>query len=101
MANAGDESKVAEAGRKERDIRKREILGMQAILDTEPGREFLWRLITRAKVFESIWDGSAKIHYNAGQQDFGHWIMAEITEANPTALVEMMMKKAKEGEANV
>lgn len=100
VKNAADEQQVAQATEKEKLERELELDDLRKVLATESGRRLLWRLLTRASVHKSIWEPSAKIHYNSGQQDFGHFIEAEVLEANDEAYFQMMresqIKKKKE-----
>lgn len=91
VGNAGDEQQVASAIGKERRIRTRELNDVRAVLATEEGRRFIWRLMEQCKVFESVkaTDDSTTL-YNAGRQDVGHFVMTELVEARPNALIEMM-----------
>ena len=92
VGNAADKKQVKEGGRKERDKRKDELADLKAVLDTDPGRRVMWRLMEQCKVFGSIWESSAKIHYNAGQQDLGHYLMGEVVAADEDALFKMMQE---------
>lgn len=97
VGNAGDEQQVASAVGKERRIRTRELNDVRAVLATEEGRRFLWRLMGQCKVFESVKAGDdAMTNYNVGRQDIGHFVMAEVAEARPNALIEMMIEAQKE-----
>lgn len=84
--------KEQEQARRRRDL---EIADVKAVLDTEAGKRLMWRLLEEASVFESIWDPSSKIHYKAGKQDFGHFLLAEIGRASPEAYVQMMHQAQK------
>lgn len=95
--NAADEEQVKQARSREKRIRERELSDIRYLLQSPQGRRFLWKLMGRCKTFESIWEPSAKIHFNAGQQDLGHFIMAEIIEADENSLLQMM-KESKQGE---
>lgn len=97
VRNVADKEKINESAAKIKRKRTLELDDLRRILDTDFGRRFVWRLLSRARVFETIWEPSAKIHYNAGQQDFGHFIMAELVECKPDALVQMM-NEAKKGD---
>ena len=97
VRNAADATQVQAARKKEHHVRTQELLDMRELLKTLAGRRFLWRLLSRCRVLESIWEGSARIHYNAGQQDIGHFIMGEITEADAGAFI-MMMQENKQNE---
>jgi hypothetical protein len=94
--NAGDEQQVKEARRKEKYIRKNELADVREVLAIPAGRRLLWRLMKHCKVWESVWHPSALIHYNSGQQDVGHFLLTEISEAQPTALVDMIIENQKE-----
>lgn len=94
--NAADESKVKEQANKLRRGRELEINDMKFLLSTIEGRRTFWRLLSHCKSFGSVFNLTNEIFYNSGKQDVGHYIMAEITEANEDAFFQMM-KEAKEG----
>lgn len=96
VRNAADESQVREAGKQERFQRRQELDDLRAVLSLEAGQRLLWRLLEHCQVFHSIWHPSALIHHNAGRQDVGHFLLSEITTAQPDALVKMMAKQQKE-----
>lgn len=97
VGNAADGRQVEEARRKEKDKRKGEIEDLKVVLASKQGRRVLWRVLKHCKVFESIWDASSRIHHNAGRQDTGHFIMAEICSADEESLFTMM-REAKEAD---
>ena len=99
MKNAADEAQVKRSVEREKSVRERELMDLKILLSSPEGRRFIWRLMGKAKVFESVWEQSAKIHYNAGQQDFGHFLMAEVVEADQKALF-LMMQESKKKEEN-
>jgi hypothetical protein len=100
VKNAADEAQVKEAEGKVRRGRDRELEDLRVILSTPHGRRFMWRLMGHCRVHGSIWEPSAKIHYNSGQQDIGHFLQAEIVEAGEQFYFQMM-KEAKENLNNV
>lgn len=87
--NAADPTQVKFAERKARQQEELFGAGLRQVLDTEAGRVVLWGLLERAGIYRSIWDPSAKIHYNAGRQDFGHELLALIVEASPENYLQM------------
>lgn len=95
-----DESQTLKARKKrDKEIENKDlrwIEGIKQICKTTAGREVLWRILGSCKVFGSVWEPSAKIHYNAGKQDVGHWLMAEIVRADENILFKMMTE-SKEG----
>lgn len=80
--------------------RQQELKDLKDVCASESGRRFLWRVLEKCKTFESIWEGSAKIHYNSGKQDVGHFLMAEITEADEMILFTMMKESKERAEVN-
>jgi len=96
VKNAADEGQVREAEKRERFTRRDELDDLRMVLETKQGRRLLWRLMTHCRVFESIYHASALIHYNAGMQDVGHFLLAEITSASSGALMTMMQEQQKE-----
>lgn len=96
VRNASNPREVARGKRLEERRRERELGDLRAVLTTEEGRRVIWRLLEHCAVFQSIWHPSALIHHNAGRQDVGHFLMAEVQEADELAYFEM----AREARAN-
>jgi hypothetical protein len=92
VKNAADPRQVKAAERNEKDKRELELDDLRALLKTAEGRRFLWRLIGQCRTFESIWTANAQIHYNAGQQDLGHFLIAEIVEADEEGYLLMQQE---------
>lgn len=95
VKNAADEGQVKEAEQKARFHKDQEANDMRAVLDVPAGRRVLWRLLQHCRAMESIWEPSAKIHYNAGRQDVGHYLLSEIVSANEDAFL-LMQKEARD-----
>jgi hypothetical protein len=96
VRNAANKKQVKSAKATAKFVREGELKDISAMLGTVEGRRVAWRILTKCRVFESIWHGSAMIHYNSGQQDLGHWLMSEITDADEALLFKMM--KENKGE---
>lgn len=71
----------------DREISRKE---MREVLKTREGRNVLWRILEQCHLFSSIWRQSAEIHYLAGKQDVGHYVLAEILDADEDAFIIMM-----------
>jgi hypothetical protein len=95
VKNATDTRQVHHAARKDKDRRKRDLAAWRAVLGTPEGRLVLWNMLEHCQVFTSIWHPSALIHHASGKQDVGHFLMAEITEADEDRLF-LMMKEASQ-----
>lgn len=97
VGNAADSEQVHEAAEKIKLSKLNDAECLKAILETKQGRTVIWKWLKHCKVFESIYDSSARIHYNAGKQDVGHFLLAEVLQANKNAYLQMM-QEAEEGE---
>lgn len=78
VRNAADPKQVKFAEQVERRRAQRFFDAMHAVMDTPEGRIVMATLIRRAGVYRSIWHPSSEIHYNAGRQDYGHELMADL-----------------------
>jgi hypothetical protein len=96
VKNAADAVQVKAAAEKELRGRERDMNDLRHVLNDVRGRRFVWKLLGHCRTFESIFEASAKIHYNSGRQDVGHYLLAEIGEANEEALFVMMRESQKE-----
>lgn len=92
VGNASSRKQLDEAGKKEkqRDFMERD--DFRKLADLPEFRRFIWRMLGRTKVFESVWSPNAQIHYNAGQQDVGHILMGMFEEFAPEHF-HLMMKE--------
>lgn len=89
VRNAGDPRQVKFAAQVEQRRVERFARAMSAVLASIEGRIVLAQLIRRAGVFRSIWHPSAEIHYNAGRQDYGHELMADLVAIDEDAYQQM------------
>ena len=101
VKNAADPQQVKRAGELEERSRERELNDLRVVLQSREGRRTVWRLLEKCRAFESVFEASAKIYYNAGRQDVGHYLMAEVVEADEEALFLMMRENKQERFENV
>jgi len=95
VKNAASPKQVNKAEKREELNRDSELNDIRAVLSTAEGQRFVWRLMEKCKTFNSIWQSSALIHYQSGQQDIGHFLMAEIVEADEELLFNLMKQNMK------
>jgi hypothetical protein len=89
VKNAASKKQVESAEARQRRLQAREVSDMREILSTSSGRRFLWNLMAKCKTFESVFETSSRIAYNAGQQDIGHFLLAKIDEADAAMFFKM------------
>ena|ERR1019366_3909337 len=92
IRDTGDKQSIERVAKKQENTRQQLREDYLALLNNASGRRVLWSIMAQCKTFESIWDPSSKVHYNAGRQDVGHFLMAKIMEVKPDAFTTMMIE---------
>lgn len=95
VANASDPKQVKKAETKERLGQRQQDDDLRWVMSTPAGRRFLWSMMSDCKTFAPVWESSARIHYNAGQQDIGMGIFRNIMRLEPETFLKM--KREQEG----
>lgn len=95
VSNASDEEQQKKGKDVAREAELRYTKALQQVLATPEGKVVLWDLLGFCRTFASVWEGGAKISYNSGQQDVGHYLMDRIIRADPAAFLEMMVKNPR------
>lgn len=90
VKNAADPKQVKHAERAEKKARELELADLRELLKTESGRRFVFRVMGYCKLFSDIWDPSSRIHFNAGIQHVGNWLLAEVTASDEESFFTMM-----------
>jgi hypothetical protein len=95
VGNAGSERQVRKAERRAKERIDRFRDGLLATLSSAPGRAFIWGLLGEARVYASVWnDHGSRMAFNVGQQDYGHWLLAECLEVDE-ALTQLMEQEGR------
>jgi len=77
------------------------LASCRVLMSTREGRFVVWEWLDRAGIWRSVWDASGmQVHFNAGQQEFGFAIKADI-EAADAELFDLMVREHREWEAQV
>lgn len=98
VKNAADSKQVHKAKREVINLDLQNKNDLKFLLKSIEGRRFLWRLLGHCGAFSSVWEPSARIHYNAGKQDVGHFLLAEITNADSEGFLKMMQENKENGD---
>jgi hypothetical protein len=96
VTNAASKKQVERAGKVEHFRHEKDRREFAELLEDPRFRRYIWRLMADCKIHESIFEQNSKIYYNAGVQDVGHRILAQLLEARPPALLQMMQENEKE-----
>lgn len=97
LYDAGDEIQVRKRKTKAQLQREQEISDLRAVLDTEPGKRLLWRLLGECGIHRDPFSTNALAMAKAvGAQSIGRFIEVEIAEACPEKFLEMQLLAMKE-----
>ena len=92
--DAGDEAKVKDARVSARDKDRLRKEAICAIMDVPACREYLWELLEFCKTFQSPFASNALVMaHNAGEQNVGFKILADITDAAPAQYINLLEEK--------
>lgn len=70
-----------------------EIAQLNALLQDEPMRDFLWRVLGHCHIFQSTYQKNfGDMALLEGKRQIGLWLLNEICEADPQAEIAMKQK---------
>ncbi len=79
VQDAGDEKQVTKAKKRGKIDRQKELEGLNDILATYNGREFIWRLLAECGLTDQAPYGNAELMNRfEGKRDVGIWTVLEI-----------------------
>jgi hypothetical protein len=93
-----NEVDVEKQEQKAKEVRRQELNDIRTVLSSVSGRRLVWRLLESCNTFSSIYSEEPLLMARlSGKQDLGHFLMAEIVEADEGLLLRLMKdNKAKE-----
>lgn len=97
VTNAADATQIKAARKSQKRVRTIELEDIRDAVKTPGGRRFIWRVLQQCGTFESTFSSTAGLsQYNAGRQDIGHFLLSELTHAQPDLLPALMAEAYKE-----
>ena len=99
----GQERTAARSAEEERLAKEKETGDLRWVMSTKQGRRFMWRLLSRAGVFQSSFStNNAVMAFNEGNRNAGLQQLNDVMEACPDRYTEMLaeQKDAKDGNRN-
>ncbi|MBR4592305.1 MAG: hypothetical protein IKO35_03770 [Elusimicrobiaceae bacterium] len=75
----------------EKQLKKRNISDIQAVLKSAQGRRLLWRILQACRIRQHSFvpADAASTAFHCGQQSIGLFLLADIEEASPHAYAQM------------
>lgn len=89
VTNSEDREQLDAATDKLQSLEENRSNDLRHVMASPQGRRALWRVLTECQVFGSIMETNARIYYNSGKQDVGHWLLAEMNMASEDLFFEM------------
>lgn len=98
VTNAEDQRQIKRARRAAARAERLARADLEAVLATAEGRRVLWRILAHCNVFDTavdirVWNPT-QITFATGRQDVGHFVLAQIMDARPDALLLMIQEHA-------
>jgi len=91
VRNAADAHQVRDAKKKAKRLRREELDDVKSVLDLPAGRRLVWRLMKQARTFgTSFGHDDRTTSFREGERNVGNWVLHEVMEADPAALLDMM-----------
>ena len=94
--DSSDEQHVKGRKTKAKIRREDQLSAMRDIIESKGGAEFLWRLLSRCRLYETSFTGNSQTFFNEGKREIGLWVLAEIMAADPNAYARLMTKHQEE-----
>jgi hypothetical protein len=95
VRNAADPEQVRSARKAEADEVETARDDMLAVLSHPASRRFLWRLLDFCHLHEVIYPSDLAA-FREGERNVGLYVLKQIEEAQPEALIEMMVARKAE-----
>ncbi len=101
--DAGDERSVKERKQTFKLIHEREVEELRQILQTNGGRAFVWRQLSRCGIFKAPLTDALETFRELGRRDIGLELLDEVFTSDAEAFIVMMREdqmRKSEGEGN-
>ena len=99
--DVGEKKQVQHRKTKAKLLAERELEELRWLLNHPGGRWFLWRLLEKCGLYEtlSVYDPHT-MAIKSGQRDIGLWVIGEIERANTKGYL-LLMNESKDRDRNV
>jgi hypothetical protein len=95
VSNAADAAQVRHSGNAEADQRALEDNDLRALLGSQSGRRFIWRLLGQVGTYRSPFSPDALVMArDAGRQAVGQWLLGECGRVDGEAMLVMSREAA-------
>lgn len=93
-----DKFQDAASKNKTKSARLKELADLKSLMSRPEFRRFVYRFLTRAHCFKSIFNEPSIMAHNAGWQDSGFFVMEEVSQASSAAYFLMLKESASAAE---
>lgn len=96
--NAGDPEQVKRREDAALRERRQELEDVRYIVSTPPGKRYFRKLLERGSVFATTFTGNSQTFFKEGMRNMALGILADVSEAAPEMIVDLMIRKDTEDE---
>ena len=96
QTNTESTKQLKKAAKQEKTKQEQDQLDVHALLGDPRFRRFVWRVLEKTKMFETIWDpNGSRLNYNSGAQDIGHWLWELLENARPDVMLDILAERQR------
>jgi hypothetical protein len=96
--NASDPKQVKDRADKANRDRKQELEDVRYLVKTPAGKRYFRKILERGSVFTTTFTGNSRTFFNEGMRNLALGILADVSEAAPEAITELMIRNDTEEE---
>jgi hypothetical protein len=94
LDTSATEADAAAEERRKHERQRKDAEDFTWLMEHPQGRRFVWRLLERAGVYRTSFNSSGSVTaFNEGKRDIGLWVMTELHDHAPGALLEMITER--------
>ncbi len=97
--NAASEQQVKKAEEAARLERVQELEDIKTLLAVPSGKRFFKRFFDKSMLMHSCMTGNSMTFFNLGVRNVALWVFADICEASPDKIAEVMVRSKEEPKA--
>lgn len=96
--NAADPKQIGEKENAASRERKQELEDVRYLVKTPAGLRYFRKLLERGMVFTTTFTGNSRTFFNEGGRNLALGVLADVTEAAPEEVVNLMVRTDSEDE---
>lgn len=71
---------------------------LECLLNMPEGRAFIWAVLAQTKIYDETFSGNSADIFEKGRRSVGLWLIAQMTDLDPTAYPRLLLDVARQGQ---